>query len=193
MEMINIRMATLDDAREILDIYEPYILNTVITFETERISLEDFKNRMETIMSKFPWLVCTINEKVVGYAYCSPYLTRAAYAWDCQFSVYVSEKHHRKGIASKLSDALFQLVKAQGYYNIYSLICVPNVNSIELHKKLGFVEIGTYLHIAFKFGEWRDVLIMGKVLRETVGEPKPIIPIGNLDSKIIVDICSFEI
>lgn len=36
MEMINIRMATLDDAREILDIYEPYILNTVITFETER-------------------------------------------------------------------------------------------------------------------------------------------------------------
>jgi phosphinothricin acetyltransferase len=185
MDTLKIRMATQEDAKEILDIYEPYILNTVITFETERIPLEEFKERMQTIMSKFPWLVCTLEDKVVGYAYCSPHLTRAAYAWDCQYSVYVSKEYHRKGIASKLSEALFRLVKAQGYYNIYSLICVPNINSVELHKKLGFMEIGTYEHTAYKFGAWRDVLIMGKALREADCEPTPIITMEQLDKKVM--------
>lgn len=189
MNNMMIRMATLDDAEAILKIYEPYILNTVITFEYDRIPLEDFKERMRNIMSKFPWLVCTIDDKVVGYAYCSTHLIRAAYAWDCEFSIYISEEYHRKGIATALSKALFQIVKKQGYYNVYSLICVPNINSISLHKKLEFKEIGTYYNTAYKFGQWRDVMIMEKTLQVPLGEPVPVIPIDQLDKTTIEEAC----
>lgn len=175
-----IRMATLDDAEAILNIYEPYILNTVITLECDKISIEDFKERMKSIMSKFPWLVYTIDEKVVGYAYCSPHYARSAYQWGCLFSVYVHEEYHRQGIASLLSNALFEIVKKQGFYNVYSLICVPNVNSVALHQKVGFKEVGTYYKTAYKLGQWRDVLIMEKRLREPEGEPEEIIPANKL-------------
>ena len=44
--MINIRNATLDDARELLDIYAPYIEKTAITFEYDVPTLDEFRERI---------------------------------------------------------------------------------------------------------------------------------------------------
>ena len=50
MENITIRPARLEDASEILKIYEPYIKKTTITFEYEVPSLEEFRGRMTGII-----------------------------------------------------------------------------------------------------------------------------------------------
>lgn len=183
-----IRMATLEDAESILRIYEPYILNTEITFEYERVPLPVFQKRMEHVLEKLPWLVCCIDDIVVGYAYCSPHMERAAFAWDCECSVYLSEQYKHKGIASSLYQALFQLVKKQGYYKVYSLICVPNDGSVGLHIKYDFTEVGTYYNTAYKLGKWRDLLVMEKNLQEAAGEPKPVLQIHQLDQSYIDDV-----
>ena len=49
MDSINIRNAKLEDAPRILEIYAYYVENTVITFEYEVPSLEEFENRMRNI------------------------------------------------------------------------------------------------------------------------------------------------
>lgn len=185
MSQINIRMANLDDAMEIYSIYEPYILNTVITFEVDKVPVESFRDRMKRVLDEFPWIVCEVDRKVVGYAYCSTHNERAAYSWDCQCSIYLNENYHHKGIGTALYNALFKIMKEQGYYNIYSLICVPNDGSVGLHKKFGFTEVGTYYKTAYKFGQWRDVLVMEKHLRETLGDPKPIISVQKLDKGLL--------
>jgi len=183
-----IRMANQDDAEAILKIYEPYILNTVITFEYDKVPIPVFKERMNKVMSQFPWLVCFIDGMLVGYAYCSAHLERAAFAWDCECSVYIAEEFKRKGIASALYDSMFSLISKQGYYNIYALICVPNESSVSLHLKHGFTNIGTYNNTAFKLGEWRNLLIMEKRLQIFQGEPKQIIPIHKLEKRILNEI-----
>lgn len=185
MNQIIIRMATLDDADSILKIYEPYIMNTVITFEYEKVSLVKFQERMTNVMSQFPWLVCCIDGVLAGYAYCSPHFERAAFAWDCECSVYIDEEYKRRGIASALYDALFHLIKKQGYYNIYSLICVPNEGSLSLHTKHGFTEIGTFHNTAYKLGQWRHLLIMEKQMQSFIAAPDPIIPIHELDKNML--------
>ena len=38
-----IRIATLEDAEQALDIYAPYVLKTAVTFEWEVPSLEEFR------------------------------------------------------------------------------------------------------------------------------------------------------
>ena len=43
-----IRLATLEDAQSILDIYAKYIQNTVVTFEIEVPNLESFQSRMKS-------------------------------------------------------------------------------------------------------------------------------------------------
>lgn len=69
MENITIRPARLEDASEILKIYEPYIKKTTITFEYEVPSLEEFRGRMTGIIGAYPYLVCEADGKILAYAY----------------------------------------------------------------------------------------------------------------------------
>ena len=177
-----IRKATLADAAEILDIYTPYILDTAITFESEPISLEDLKKRMEKIQSKYPWVVCETEGHIVGYAYCSRFRERASYDWDCECSIYVKDGFHGAGIASMLYTKLFDLAYQLGYYNIYAVIGYPNERSEALHKKFGFRKVGILEHAGYKLGKWRDVMIMEKKINsseETPAKPKLISEISD--------------
>ena len=67
MDSINIRNAKLEDAPRILEIYTDYVENTVITFEYEVPSLEEFENRMRNTMKKYPYLVIERNGKIGGH------------------------------------------------------------------------------------------------------------------------------
>lgn len=188
MSDITIRIATVEDAEDILRIYNPYILNSVITFEYEEVSVEEFQGRISNVLSAYPWLVCLIDNKIVGYAYCSPHRVRAAYDWDCECTVYLDPGYHRRRIGHALYEALFHLVKLQGYYNVYSLICVPNEGSVALHKKHSFKEIGYYSNTAYKFGEWRHLSIMEKRLQDKFDKPAQVMKINELDKHNIDEI-----
>jgi phosphinothricin acetyltransferase len=172
-----IRMATLEDAPAILAIYEPYILNTAITFEYDPVPVEVFEKRMETVLQQFAWLVCEEEGVILGYAYCSRFKERAAFDWDCECSVYIDEKAHRRGIATELYHKLFELVEQQGYYNIYALITYSHSSSVELHKKFGFTEVGIYQKTGYKMGQWWDLLVMEKrihTFEDTPQKPRSI-------------------
>jgi phosphinothricin acetyltransferase len=174
MDKLVIRMAVEGDAKAIVDIYRPYILNTAITFEYEEISVEDFIKRMKIVQEQFPWLVCEVDGEVVGYAYCAKFKERAAFAWDCECSVYIKESAHRMGIATALYTKLIELVKRQGYYNIYSLITYPHESSVALHKKFGFREVGIYKKTGYKMGQWWDLIVLEKQLRSF--DDTPVMP-----------------
>lgn len=169
-----IRMATLEDAEAILRIYEPYILETAITFEYDPVPVEVFRKRMEGVLSQFPWLVYERDGIILGYAYCARFKERAAFNWDCECSVYIDPKAHRQGVATALYNKLFELVKQQGYYTIYALITYHHESSMELHKKFGFTEVGVYEKTGYKFGQWWDLLVMERRLREP--DPSPVPP-----------------
>lgn len=185
MSNISIRMATVEDAEDILKIYNPYVLNSVITFEYEEVSVEEFQGRISNVLSTYPWLVCLIDNKIVGYAYCSPHRVRAAYSWDCECTVYLDPDYHRRGIGHGLYEALFRIIKLQGYYNVYSLICVPNEGSVALHKKLGFTEVGYYTNTAYKFGQWRHLSVMDKRLQDKFDKPASVKSIHQIDKNLI--------
>lgn len=171
MKDMIIRFATPKDAEAIVKIYEPYILNTSITFEYEPVSVVEMQRRMEVVQKQFPWLVCEIEGKAVGYAYCSRFKERAAFQWDCECSIYINEQYHRQGIATALYEKLFDLVKKQGYYTIYALIVDSHTSSIALHQKFGFQKVAVYERTGYKLGQWWGMLVMEKRLRPANSAP----------------------
>lgn len=175
-----IRMAKSEDAGAIAQIYRPYILETAITFEYEEVDAGTFCRRMKKVQKQFPWLVCEMDQRIVGYAYCSEFMERAAYAWDCECSVYIDKNYHRRGIAGALYERLFELVKEQGYFNIYALITYPNESSEALHKKFGFIRVGIYPNTGYKLGKWWDLQVMVKTLRSFDEIPQTPRPIGEI-------------
>ena len=87
---MKLRLANLNDSKEILNIYKYYIENTAITFEYKVPSLEEFEDRIKTISKDYPYIVALIDNKVIGYAYASKYKERDAYNWDVELSIYVN-------------------------------------------------------------------------------------------------------
>ena len=155
-----IRIAQQLDSQAIIDIYAPYIEQTAITFTSEIPSPEQVVQAMDDIQRHYPYLVCEIAGKVVGFAYAYRVRPQEAYRWNAELSVYISPNFHGRGIATALYTALFQLLKAQGFCNLYAVITIPNEASIALHRHFGFSDCMVQTACGYKLGEWRDVLWM---------------------------------
>ena len=113
--------------------------------------------RIVSTIEHTPWLVCECAGELLGYAYASPHSERAAYRWSLNASVYVAAGCRRLGIGRALYTSLFALARLAGYYAVHAGVTLPNAPSVGLHESLGFVPVGVYRAVGFKFGGWHDV------------------------------------
>jgi len=63
---------------------------------------------------------------------------RIAYQWSVESSVYVHDDYQRIGIGNALYSALIDILKLQGFRNLYAVINLPNDKSVVFHEKMGF-------------------------------------------------------
>lgn len=182
-----IRKAEPEDAPALLEIYKEYI-DTPITFEYELPSDEEFRERIRSISSFYPYLVYESGGVIMGYAYAHRQKERAAYQWNAELSVYISKACTGRGIGRALYTALIEILKRQNIRTVYGCVTLPNAASEQLHKSMGFKEAGVHHHTGYKCGEWHDVAWFEKQIGEYGETPDDIIPIGNIDEKIMKSI-----
>lgn len=176
----HIRIVNINDAKQIAEVYKPYVLNTANTFEYDVPDVEEIGNRIAKISKQYPYLVCEYDGQIVGYAYGSTHRERTAYQWSLETTVYFSEQHHRKGIAKALYTTLFDILRLQGYYSIYVSVLLSNNKSVAFHRAMGFEDIGVFKNIGYKLGEWHANLWMQYFLQEHITEPPVPIAIGEI-------------
>ena len=179
MDQLKIRLATAADAAGMLDIYAPFVANTSITFETEVPDLQSFQNRILQYLEFCPWLVAEDNGKIAGYAYANRHRERTAYQWSVECSVYIQPDYLRMGIASRLYETLFPVLRMQGFRNVYAVINLPNDRSVALHERLGFRYFATYEQVGYKLGKWKNVGWWRLILGEFGDEPEAPVPFGS--------------
>jgi len=175
-----IRMAAADDGEQIAAIYGPYVRDTAISFEVDPPSGAEMGQRVASLTATYPWLVCTSDAAVLGYAYASRHRERAAYQWSADVSVYIRGDQHRRGIGRALYTALLRIVTAQGFYNAYAGITLPNASSVGLHEALGFTLVGAYRAVGHKLGVWHDVGWWELALQPRGSTPPPPRPVGAI-------------
>ncbi|MFT6733364.1 MAG: L-amino acid N-acyltransferase YncA [Polaribacter sp.] len=153
-----IRLVKLSDADSIVEIYNYYIENTIITFEEVLISSDEMKSRISEISdSGLPWLVYMEDNVVLGYAYASKWKGRCAYKFSVEITIYISPLVKSKGIGSKLYEKLLIDLKESDIHVVIGGISLPNPASIALHEKFGMEKIAHFKQVGFKFDEWIDV------------------------------------
>jgi phosphinothricin acetyltransferase len=178
--MSQLRDATDADAAAIAAVYAPYCRLTPISFEVEAPSAEEIRGRIAKVLPEYPWLVCELDGRVVGYAYACRHRERAAYRWGVDVAIYLDGACHRRGIGRALYSALLPMLVAQGYYTAYAGVTLPNEASVGLHRAMGFEPVGVYHRVGFKMGAWHDVVWLEKILRPQQGEPAEPIPAAEL-------------
>ena len=162
---ITVRQAAEQDAAAVVRIYAPYVEQTAISFEETVPTGDEMATRIKKCCTRWQWLVAEIDGQVVGYAYGSQHRERAAYRWSVEVSAYVDRNHHRKGIGRALYEPLLAELADKGFCNAFAGITVPNEPSVKLHTAMGFVPIGIFRSIGWKFGQWHDVAWLQRTLR----------------------------
>lgn len=189
--VITYRVARLEDAEQILEIYRPYVESTTVTFEYQVPSPEQFRERMETILKQYPYLVAEAGNKIVGYAYASSYRMREGYSWTPELSVYVRRDYHGGGIGTHLYAGLLDMLRLQGYQNVCSVVSWPNRGSEKLHQHFGFRFAGLQKKCAYKNGQWCDTAILERRLGDYPNPPAPPKPFPQLSQEKIERILKF--
>ncbi|MGD0301699.1 MAG: arsinothricin resistance N-acetyltransferase ArsN1 family A [Bryobacteraceae bacterium] len=155
------RPATPEDADAIARIYNEGIEDRVATFETRLRSLEDVRAWFDGI---HPIVVVKDEDGVVAFAATSSYRPRACYAGVAEASVYVARSHRRRGAGRIALEALIQAAKQAGFWKLLSRIFPENAASRGLVRQLGFREVGVYEKHGQLDGEWRDVVIVERLI-----------------------------
>lgn len=178
---MDVRPAVPDrDAAAVAAIYRPAIETTLASFEEPAPDADAMARRMRATLERYPWLVATDGETVVGYAYAAAHAERAGYRWSVNISAYVDSAFHGRGVGRHLYDELLPILRRQRFVNAYAGIALPNPASVALHEGIGMRRIGVYERVGFKLGTWADVAWYGMRLTDPVGTPPEPIPYGEL-------------
>jgi phosphinothricin acetyltransferase len=163
---IVVRDAVDADLQAIQRIYSYYVLNGLATFEETPPTVDDLHARRRDILRNgLPYLVATLGEQVVGYAYASLYRPRPAYRYTVEDSVYVQEGLDKRGVGTALLSALVARCETGPWKQMVAIIGdSANSGSIALHRRFGFQPVGTLHAVGFKLGRWVDTVIMQRAL-----------------------------
>ena len=181
---MEIRLASMDDAEDILAVYAPYVRETAVTFEYDVPDADTFRRRVETIRKEYPYLVAAEDGKIVGYAYASAFHERAAYRHTAETSIYLARNRRMRGIGTQLYRELEKRLLRQNVFVLYACVTATDRKndafltdgSILFHEKMGYTVIGKHHLCGYKFDQWYSVVWMEKVLRERPEKPEPFIP-----------------
>ncbi|MBI3283404.1 MAG: N-acetyltransferase [Burkholderiales bacterium] len=159
-----IRKAVLTDAEIFCRIYNPYVLDTCISFEETEVSPEEMVSRIRDVIDHLPWLVLENESGVLGYAYASKWRTRHAYRFSVETSIYLAAHVKGQGWGRLLYEALLSALASAGVHLAIGGVALPNAASVGLHEKLGFQKVAQFEQVGFKCGRWVDVGYWQKVL-----------------------------
>jgi L-amino acid N-acyltransferase YncA len=161
-----IRPATEHDLPAITDIYGFHVLHGTGTFETDPPSLADMTQRRADVLAKnLPYLVLESAGLVQGFAYCNWFKPRPAYRFSAEDSIYMAEAARGKGFGRLLMTELCAQAERGGLRKLIAVIGdSANSGSIGLHTACGFTAVGTVKACGWKFGAWRDIVMMEKTL-----------------------------
>jgi phosphinothricin acetyltransferase len=155
------RPATPADTADITRIYNQGIEERTATFETR---LRDEEDVSAWFGRRFPIIVVEDDDEVIAFASTSEYRPRECYAGIAEFSVYVAREHRDRGAGRLAMLTLIDAARSAGFWKLVSRVFVENLASRALLRSVGFREVGIYERHGLVEGEWRDAVIVERLL-----------------------------
>lgn len=165
MDEITIRPANFADLARITEIHNYYVVNTHVTFDVTPFTVDERRPwfREHSAGGRFRLLVANAPARgIVGYVTTGRFRPKAAYETTVEASIACSPESRGLGLGTRLYKALFEALVQEDIKRIVAAIAQPNAASNALHRKMGFVPIGTFTSVGRKFGKYWDVLWLEK-------------------------------
>jgi phosphinothricin acetyltransferase len=156
------RAATLADASAIAAIYNEGIAERQATFETRPRKAAEVAEWFEEAL---PFLVAEDEHgAVVGFTRVSAYSDRCVYSGVAEHAVYVSAAARGRGVGRALLEAACAAAERAGCHKLTSRVFTTNAASRAAHRAAGFEEVGVQRRHGRLDGEWRDCVLVERLL-----------------------------
>ncbi len=139
-------------------IYLEGIATGEATFETSSPGWEKWN---ESYLEHSRW-IAEIDGAIAGWVALSPVSDRCVYGGVAEVSVYIGDHYRGKGIGKALLLKVIESSEANEIWTLNAATFPENIESVGLHKKCGFREIGIRKKIGKQSGIWRDTVLMEK-------------------------------
>jgi L-amino acid N-acyltransferase YncA len=168
MTRLTTRLATADDAAAIARIHNQGIAERIATFATEPREPEQVVRQLARKGDRLPTVVVEEDGAVIAWAAVGAYRETPWYAGIGEHSVYVDPAHRGKGVGLLALDALCTACAERGFWKLVSRIFPENTASLALHARAGFRVVGVYRRHGKLDGEWRDCVVVEKLLGDAL-------------------------
>jgi L-amino acid N-acyltransferase YncA len=158
-----VRKATRGDAPRVAAIYNEGIEDRSATFETALRSPGDVMN---WLVDEYPVLIAERDGEVAGFARIGEYSDRCVYEGVGEHAVYVARDARGQGVGRTLLEALVEEATRRGYSKLTSRIFVENEASLAAHRAAGFREVGVQRRHGRLDGEWKDCVLVERLVGE---------------------------
>jgi L-amino acid N-acyltransferase YncA len=174
--LVEIRLASIDDAEAIRSIYNVEVLDSTNTFDMVPRTEAQQETWLAIHQGVHPVIVAVGapemtggpvgagGQVVLGFASLSSYRERQAYAATAENSVYVDRAAQGQGVGRALLAELLVLAKTHGFHSIIARIAGHNEVSIALHRSAGFELVGVEREVGRKHRQWIDVVELQRLL-----------------------------
>lgn len=167
VEAIELRAATPEDVKQITEIYNYYVINSVVTFDIEKSTESTWLEKLEYLNGLgLPFIVAqSASGNVLGFAYVAPWRAKAAYRRTVENTIYLRPAAIGKRLGTRLLAELIERSKAAGVKEIVAVISDKGADtSIALHEAFGFKKQGHLAKVGFKFNRWLGTVLLQKSL-----------------------------
>ena len=155
------------NAKEIVDIYNYYVLNTTASYNTDAISADDFLAyyQIDNPLTKSFAIKCC--DDLAGFMVLKPWnYKKQAYRQTYEFTIYLKKEYCRKGIGKIAFAYLEAMIKDSDIAVIMAGLSADNEGSRALLESQGFTECGRFKKIGKKFGKYLDISYYQKSYEE---------------------------
>lgn len=158
----SIRPVTEDDWQAVSDVFNVFVDRSMAAYPEEHVGVEFFAIRHRAAPD-YPFRVVKAADRVVGFAYLSPFHPVATMRRSAQLTYFIREKHTGMGLGSRLLDLLLSLGREMGVDNFLAHISSLNEGSIRFHRRHGFTECGRFRRVGTKNGHDFDMVWMQRL------------------------------
>lgn len=145
------------DCREITEIYNYYVENSIATFDTIPVTEQQMLDNIRNISADYPYYIYEIDGAIAGYCYAHSWKTRKACQLTAETTVYIAPQHTGKGIGQLLMKCLIKECRNRKLHALIACITAENTGSCIMHEKLGFKKVSAFYEVAFKAGQYLGV------------------------------------
>ena len=163
--MTRIRPADLTDGEAIAEIWNYYIRETAVTFNSiEKTSETVRKAILECRKDKRAFLAAENRGRLVGFCTYFQFRGGIGYEKTMEHTILAHPDVQGKGIGRGLMQRLFDHAQAEGVKSLWAGVSEDNPGGVAFHESIGFSKIARLPQVGHKFDRWIDLILLQKVL-----------------------------